>query len=278
MPLTAMQKSQIRRHLKYGIVGFSSASAGGGGGTLGTNSSYLATSSFAKLEIILDSLQPCDEATLIGKAFGSVTLRGFPPAAGDSITLNFSNLTDATQPLLAAYSKTITCGADQAGSFDKFALLVALAVSQDVTLGAAGFMALTPYGPGSNVINVESEIGVTNKVAFQLSATTSGQFVGAIENDGSDLPEPRVQLGKNLGIPIVTNGYLPLLNFLYAAIGTATTRQGTLQADVFKARQDEVTARADLYDRYRRDMADFLDLDLNPDAKGGRGAYGRIRL
>lgn len=277
MPLTSQQKSEIRRHLKYPNVGFSSLSPQGGGGTLGSNMSHLASSSFGLLESKMDSLQPCDEATLAGKAFASILLLGNPPANGNTITLTFSNLVGSSGPLASSpIQKLITCGAGQAGSMASFALHIAVAISQDATLASAGFQASTPIGPSSNVINPAYEIGITNSSPFVVIAAVSGSYGAQVTSNGSSLPEPSVQVGKSGGIPVIKNGFLPLLNFLYGAIGTATTRQGTKQADVFKARQDEVAARKDLYEFYQRELSNFLDVPINPNPRGGRATYGQI--
>ena len=277
MPLTALQKSQIRRHLKYPNVGFAALSGQGGGGTLGTNESMYALATFGMLELKMNTLQPCDEATLVGKAFASLGLLGFPPNAGDSVTVTFTNLLGALGPLtVSPHALTVTCSAANAGSQNLFALQIAYAISTDTTLAVAGFQALTPYGPGSNVLNPLVEIGITNTTPFIMTATASGAFAAQVENDGSVLPEPTVQVGKNMGVPIIKNGYLPLLNYLYAAIATATTRLGTLKADVFSARQDEVAARRGLYEFYQRELSNFIDIPLNSLAKGGKRGYGQI--
>lgn len=281
MPLTALQKSQVRRHLKYPNIGFSAVNPQGGGGTLGTNQSAYATASFGLLELKMNSLQPCDEATLIGKAFGSINLLGFTPNSGDTVTLVFSNLTGITGPLPSGsnpYTKIVTCGSAEVGSLNLFGLEIALAISQDTVLASAGFQALTPYGPGSDVLNPMIEIGITNIQTFNLTAAASGAFSAGIMDNGNVMPDPTVQVGKSAGVPVIVNGYLPLLNYLYGAIATATTRQGTLQADVFKARQDEVPARRKLYEFYQHELANFIDVPINPLAKGGREQYGQIVL
>lgn len=276
MGLSALQKSQIRRHLKYGNVGFSSASAGGGGGTLGTNQSLWSSSYNGLLEVKMNSLQPCDEATLIGKAFGSIQFIGLPPENGDSVSIMFSNFEDVT-PLSSPYTMTVTCGVDQAGDLSKFALLVASQISRDTTLAAAGFKALTPYGPGSNVLDPVAEIGIVNRKAFNLQATATGAFAAAIEDTGNEAPEPVAEVGKQAGVPIVVRGYLPLLNYLYGAIASSTRRLGTRKADVFEARVDEIDQRMRLYDLFRRDMATFLEVPLSRHAAGGKGTYGQIQ-
>jgi hypothetical protein len=277
MPLTALQKSQVRRHLKYPNIGFSAASAQGGGGTLGTNQSWLATADYGLLELKMNSLQPCDEATLIGKAFGSINLLGLLPNEGDTVTLTFANLPGALGPLSSSpYVLEVTCGAAEAGSLNLFGLQIALAISQDTTLAPAGFQALTPYGPGSDVLNSMVEIGITNDQTFNLIAATTGTFSAGVMDNGNVMPDPTVQVGKTAGVPIIVNGYLPLLNYLYSAIATATTRQGVLQADVFKARQDEVPARKGLYKFYQSELANFLDVPINVLAKGGQQQYGQI--
>ena len=279
MPLTAIQKSQIRRHLKYENVGFAASSPQGGGGTLGTNESYQATSYYGKLEIKMNSLQPCDEATLVGKAYASFNILGFPPNQGDEAILTFANLAGASGPLPSSpYSITVACNEESAGDQGLFALQIALAISKDTTLASTGFQALAPYGPGSEVLNPMTEIGITNQQTFSLASSVSGgaAFSCGVMDNGNVLPDPAVQVGSSAGIPIIVNGYLPLLNYLYGAIGTATTRQGTLQADVFKARQDEVPARKKLYEFYQHDLASFLAVPLNPLAAGGKRSYGQI--
>ena len=103
-------------------------------------------------------------------------------------------------------------------------------------------------------------------------------FAVQIANNGYVLPDPAVQVDIKAGVPVIMRGYLPILNYLYGAIGSATSRLGTKQADVFKARQDEVAERKKLYEFYQSELASFIDIPINPMSKGGKRAYGQIVL
>lgn len=277
MPLSVAQKSQIRRHLGYENIGFSSA-FGAGGGTLGTNMGHLASSTYGELETKMNSLQPCDESAITGRAYGSVQFLGLEPEVGDQVNLTFSNVPGITSPFEDPVVVNFTVTENEAGSMGKLAMAMARAVSNKSELAILGFRALAPYGPGSTVLNPMAEFSVTSAVVFLLSATSTGSVSAVVQDDGSELPEPSAQVGKVAGVPKILNGYLPLLNYLYGAIATATTRQGTVKADVFTARQDEVEARTELYEFYRRDFATFLGVPVNTRAKGGRPGQGAVIL
>jgi hypothetical protein len=263
MTLSLTQKSQIRRHLRYPNIGFASVSATGGGGSLGTNESIYASSYFGVLEYRMRNLLPCDEAALTGAAYGSIEVVGIP-AVGDTVVLSFSN--EATGgPLAENVELTVTATKNEAGSACNFALAIAVKIGQTQSLLSAGFRAF----------QADSTVGIINSNLFQVTAIGTGQTGVVVDENGSSFPEPSVQVAKTAGVPVVMYGLLPILNYLFGAIGTATTRQGTLQADVFKARQDEVEARRDLYEYYQKRLSDFMDVPINPQARSSSG-YGQI--
>lgn len=256
--LTIAQKSAVRRHLGYPIVGLISQNPNGGSlydGSVG----YRWNQSYAFLEYKLTAgLNPDEEARITGNAYGAVLLNG-TTQSGDSVTLTISG-GPLTNPVPVTYT---------AGSSDtSFTMAVGLAnlVNQNSTLSAAGFFSLAPYGGGpySYRPNLQPvpEMAVQNPQAFTLAVTSSGATSAAVTANGALLHPDAV-----LSDPLTNTrtrywGYLGILNALETAIGSASDDLDTLKADVWTARPDEVQQREQLYHNWRRRLSLFLDVPL----------------
>src|ERR1700680_3886960 len=104
MPLTATQKTSIRRHLKYPVVGLIRNGAVGGGTLASGFSGYRFFQAYGALEYKLNNLAPDEEARLLGGAIGAVAIAGTPPNPGDSISVMFSSpALSSSQTITATY-------------------------------------------------------------------------------------------------------------------------------------------------------------------------------
>jgi hypothetical protein len=269
MPLSPIQKSQIRYHLEYPNIGL--ATDGNGGGTLGSNASFFFNEYQSILEARMNAMQPTDEAVITGYAYGVLVLEGLDPNSGDTVTLTISggNLS-APQSVIA----TAVTGSTKAN----MAAQLASAVARNANLTSAGFEVLSPYGPGSEVIDPEVELSLTSPVPFNLSVTFTGAIAATVINPGSQLGGPQATVGKNQGTPIVLNGLLPILNYLDGAVAGTTVRQGVRKADVFTAAPNELEQREKLYGRWQKRLASFFAVPVNPKSYASESANNVVRL
>lgn len=88
MPLTEEEKGDVRRHLGYPIAGLPTLSPSGGtlmSGSIG----YRFTQAYGQMEYRLNSLQPHEEARLMGRYVAALQVAG-TPNVGDTITVIIS--------------------------------------------------------------------------------------------------------------------------------------------------------------------------------------------
>jgi hypothetical protein len=269
MPLTEIQKSQIRYHLEYPNIGL--ATDGNGGGTLGSNVSFFFNEYQSILEARMNSMQPTDEAVVTGYAYGVLALEGLDPNSGDILTLTVSGGTLSGPQSLVATAVTGSTKANMAAQ-------LASAIARSAPLSSAGFAVLTPYGPGSEVVDPEVILSLTSPVPFVMSVTFTGAIAATVVNPGSQLGGPQATVGKNQGTPIVLNGLLPILNYLDGAVAGTTVRQGVRKADVFTAAPNELEQREKLYRRWQNRLATFFAVPVNPKSYASEGANNVVRL
>ena len=269
MPLTEVQKSQIRYHLEYPNIGLSTN--GNGGGTLGSNISFFFNEFATILEARMNALQPTDEAVITGYAYGVLVLEGLQPNPGDTVTLTISG-----GNLSAPVSITATAinGSDKANMLGQ----LASAIARSSTLISAGISAFTPTGQGAGIVDPELALSLTSPLAFLISVVSTGVIGATIVNPGTQLGGPQAAVGKNQGVPVVLNGLLPILNYLDGAVAESTVRQGVRKADVFTAVPNEAELREKLYRRWQRRLGSFLGVPINRRAYGAENNNNVVRL
>lgn len=256
MALTEIQKSAIRRHLRYGNIGLSVNSAGGG--SLGANAGWRYFGEWGELENRMISLTPVDEATLTGKPFGLLVFQGLDPGIGDQLTLHFSG--DA---LSSAQTIVVTAAGE---SRDEFAHKVAAACSRNAVLNAARVIAFATSSTNRNqIINQITEVQFVSDAGFTVSITAqTGNLGVSVAEDGTAKTDAYQIISK-------TNvyGFLPICNTLYGLTGKANDRMGVDKADVFTARKTESKERRHSWKQAVDDMADFLVARVNPNPLNG---------
>ncbi len=257
MSLTIAQRSTIRRHLYFPVVGLMTLNPAGGS-FYNTSVGFRWMQSYAFLEWRMDTLNPDEEARITGYAYGAVLAQGFTKP-GDVISVTLSG-----GPLTSPVVITYTAGA-QDNTLTMVAALAALS-NQNSTLQAAGFYAVAPYGTGPyNYQPAQfplTEVAWLNPSPFSITVTSSGSTGAAITAGGEQL-HPRAVITDPL-----TNqrtaywGYVNILNALETAVATASDDLDTFKADVWTARPDEVAQREGLYLRWRERLSRFIDIPL----------------
>lgn len=256
MPLTDAQKAQVRRHLKYDVIGLPIVSPGGA--AYGQASAgYRYFTAYGRLEWRMNALSPSEEAILLGVPFGGVAFVGGQPNPGDTVSVTFAATGVAAQ--------TITTPPFSATGVDgrlQFAQQIVSLTQQNSILRAFGLNTYTPYGTGPFAATAVPlpEVGFTAPAIFTLSATGTGVITPQITSQGNFVP-PSTSLD---GGKTTIFGFLNILNGLEFAYGAASDNLDTAQADVWKARSNELGLRMSLYETWVGQMSDFLGVPVNP--------------
>lgn len=257
MPLTDAQKAQVRRHLKYDVIGLFQQSPGGG--TLGNAAAgYRFFTAYGRLEWRLNNLQPSEEAILLGIAVGGVAMVGPQPNVGDTVSVTISS------GILSAPQTLTTPPFALTGSDGRLVLCQSIAalVAGSSVLRAAGFVSYTPYGTGpfaANAVPVP-EVGFSCPSTFTLSASGTGVIIPQVTSQGV-LVQPTASLD---GGATTLYGYLNILGGLEGAYAGASDNLDTARADVWTARGNELGLRMSLYETWVGMMSDFLGVPVNP--------------
>lgn len=248
--LNPINKSDIRRHLDYPAIAVNRAALGGSPAQV---RNYIFNMGLQTLEDRLNELDVTDEAKLTGKCIGSITLTGPDPNIGDSVSVQVSS-TGLESPV----TLTVTAASGDL----KFGLATKLtaAAAQNGELVAAGFM---PGGPfeGSAVLNPDTNpvFELECQTPFTMATSFTGRTVLFVSAQGAIGVDPQAVTSKNLGNPVITYGYIPILNLLEGAIGGVTQN-----ADVAKAgdyvRGRELRERLQLLDFWKNRLSRFLGI------------------
>lgn len=271
MALTLIQKSSVRRHLGYPVAGLVRLSPAGG--TLASGAAgYRFTQNFGFLEYKMNNLNPDEEARITGYAIASFILSGPQPNLGDTITAIFSG---GNIPIGNPQTVTVTAGTPQAGD-GRLTIIAAMAaaVSLNPVLQAAGIIAVAPYGTGAfsqNAVPVP-EIAFTSAVNFNIAVSGTGQAAPQITSNGIQLPPTTTLDGIN-----TIFGYLPILDGLEGAYASSSQNLDTSQADVWKARSNELGQRMSLYRVWQGMLSDFLGTPINPTKKNHASDHGAMK-
>lgn len=273
MPLTDAQKMQVRRHLKYPVIGLPSITPGGA--SLGVGyTGYRFFQAWGLLEYRLNNLQPVEEAAVLGNPVGGVAIVGPQPNVGDTVSVTITS-TSLVSPVTVT---TPPFAADGSDGRLTFCQQIAAGVSSSAPLSIAGFLAYTPYGTGpfsQNAIPLP-EVGIESPSLFTLSAAGSGAIFPQITSQGVFVA-PSTSLD---GGATTIYGYINILNGLEFSYATASDNLDTAKADVWTARSNELGLRRSLYEHWVAMFSDFVGVPVNPDRRRANDAshFGALRF
>lgn len=264
MPLVDAQKMQVRRHLKYPVIGLMTQSPGGA--SLGNAApGYRYFQAYGLLEWRMNNLQPSEEAALLGLAVGGVAIVGPQPAAGDTVTVTITGSNLAPQVLT-------TPPFDPVGQDGRlvFCQQIAGAMSQNSILVGAGFVGYTPYGTGpfAAIAVPVPEVGFQAPAPFTISASGTGALAPQISTQGILVP-PSTSLD---GGATTIYGFINILNGLEFAHAASSDNLDTSKADVWTARSNELALRASLYEQWVGMLSNFMGIPINPDRRRSNDA------
>src|SRR4029077_2146873 len=97
-------------------------------------------------------------------------------------------------------------------------------------------------------------------------------FASGITSGGQDPTGPNF-LPRNANVPVY--GYVPIIQMLESDLINARTSLGSLKVDVLTRRPSELAERDALLRRFRMELADRLNVPLDPDIAGNRSRRRR---
>jgi hypothetical protein len=275
MPLSLSQKSNVRRHLGYPLIGLPRISPAGGTLAAGTTSSYRYFQAYGMLEFRLNNLNMDEESRLLGSYYGGLSVIGPTPGVGDTLVVTFSggNLVSpvvitvtVTAPMIIPTPPNPVYVNSNAGL--GIVMTLAQLVLQNTALQAAKITGFAPYSTGSfaNAAIPLPEVAFTSPVPFSLSVSTTGLVAAQIIMDGSTPLSPSLPTMPGLTTAPIF-GYMPILDYLESAYGGATQNLDTSKADVWSARMTELPERMSQYMIWREKLSEFLAIPVNPDSR-----------
>lgn len=273
MALSDAQKMQVRRHLKYDVIGLMVQSPGGG--SLGNAAAgYRFFTAYGRLEWRMNNLQVSEEAALTGLAVGGVAISGPQPSAGDTVSVTLSGGVIPTPQTI------VTPPFAQSGSDGRLVFCQELAsgVALNSVLRAAGVVSMTPYGTGpfAAIAVPQPEVGFSAPSPFTIAATGTGVLIPQVLSQGILIPPSATLDG---GVTTIY-GYINILNGLEAAYAGASDNLDTAKADVWTARSNELGLRRSLYENWVAMLSDFLGVPVNPQRRRENDPqrYGALRF
>lgn len=272
MALTILQKSDIRRHLGYPVIGLLRTSAIGG--TLGSPSvGYRYHDAYGFLEYRMNNLNPDEEARITGQSVGAVMLVGPQPNPGDTLSVTFSG-----GPLGSPVVVTATAPATINNVDARITMmnLLAAQVATNTTLQGTGFYAATPYGTGplAGTASPVAELAITCGQVFTMAVAGTGAMAPQISSVPA-LPAPYAQLNGTRGV--TTYGYVPNLNALESAYLSTSQNLDTAAADVWRGRMNELGQRRSLYEVWIDSLVDFLGVPRNQFRRSNASRRSAVR-
>jgi hypothetical protein len=269
MALSFTQKSSLRRHLRYPVIGLIRTSPGGG--TLASGfAGYRYFQAYGAMEYKFNNLNPDEEARLLGNAIAAVAFVGNGPNVGDSVSVTLSGGPIASpQTLVATYPTNPPSGDGRLWMANQLAVLA----QGNSVLATAGVQGVAPYGTGPFAQSAVPlpEVAFTASASFSISATFSGQCAPVVTAAGGLVP-PSTSLD---GVTTIY-GYLPICDGLENAWLTSSANLDTKKADVWTGRTNEAGARRSLYEQYCAQMGDFLGIPMFIDANAQPMRHGAI--
>lgn len=270
MALTISQKSSLRRHLGFPVIGLLKVSPGGA--TLGSAAAgYRFFEAYGQLEYKMNNLNPDEECRLTGAYLGAAQLTGPQPNLGDTVSLTLSG---GLIPSPIIVTATAPAPAVNVDSRINLVNSLAAAIAANTTLQGLGVTSIAPYGTGPFALSAVAvpEIAVEAPFAFSITASGTGALIPQITANGVQLPP-----STSLDGVTTTWGYLPILDGLEGAWAGASANLDTIQAAVWKGRANEAGARYSLYRNWVGQLSEFLGIPVNPRRRESPARHGAIR-
>ena len=257
--LSDFQRTNVRRHMGYPVVGMPFQSPVGGASMAHGFPGFRYFEISSTLEFRLQYMMPFEESFITGFAAGLVSVRR---TDGQDPRSPFAAGVAASLVITQAPAPPVTVTVITAEGDDSFALAINLAnaAAADPTLAAAGITATAPLNGGgnwpANTTPIPS-LQITAPLSFTVASSAVAPAMAYAEPASGSLPPLQVVIDE-----VTYYGYLQILDVLQGRVATASENLDTLKADVWTARPDEMEAREALYQNWRLKLARYLDVPL----------------
>ena len=288
MPLTEVDKVQVRRFLDYSAIGLYRQS-NGGGSLAPFNTGFRMFNSYGNLEFKMNNLLPEEEATLTGRPYGAIafnqpnpTQYTIPVDSGSTVQVSIASTAfGSSSPVVLNYTVL------EGDTFLTICGNIAQLAASNGVFSGAGFYAMNGYGAGpigqpqdpsqQVTMPICSFVAPTPCTPFTLTVTGTGQTIPQIIANGSPLPP---SLTSNLTFPATkVFGYLPILVYLEdQMLGSTSDNLSVFKANDAILRLTEMKDRKMLFKTQCNRLAVFLGIMKNPDnaALTGSATLGNL--
>lgn len=260
--LTDAQLTDVRRHMGVPVAGIPNSNFTMGIRAYDPELPYY--QQVGLLEFRLANLTPGEESVLTGAPLGQIVLGGVP-TTGATITVT------AASTQLASYEATADALAANEPLYAIAQGIVNAINAANAPNGGNWVAATGPHSPGSPVFTPQAAFTLRSitTTPFSLSVQTSNDLSAVVAVQGT-LPSPSATLRGN----VTLYGLLPILNYLEGIIANASDYAAFRVADVVTFDRAELAKRAAVYGYWRRRLARFIGIRLNP--TGPRSGNGVI--
>lgn len=217
-----------------------------------------------------NNLQPWEIAGLVGLPTASNMFAGTNIQPGDTLTVTITPGVVPTVPIVTTYTVTSQDmqGVNPYGQVDPF-YTAATNAANAVTANCLGRFIATSQptvvwpqnapGVGQSQWQMAYQAQIPDDI-FSVAVAFSGGIYAVTTSQGTR-PYPRNTFAED-GVSV--SGYIDICNYLESAIARTSDIIKFSKADVVDIRQDEMEARASLYDFWCERIAEVLGIPLYP--------------
>lgn len=279
--LTNDEKSDVRRHLDYGVIGQYRQSPVGG--TLAPfNTGLRIFGSWGQLEYKMNNLLPGEEARLTGRSYAAIGFSNpnplnftVPIQPGSTIQVSVASTLFSASPVVVDYTVSST------DTFLTVCGQIANLFGLNGVFTSAGFYAFNdfgagPYGQPTNpsqlvTFPIVSFVAPVPGVNFTITVTGTGSTIPQVTRQGYPL-NPSLTSGLTYP-PTIINGYVPICNYLEDQMfGQVSDNLSAYKANDAILRMAEPKERIKLYKMAVKRLSTYISIIQNPDNPGNTGS------
>jgi hypothetical protein len=268
-------KVEIRRHLKYPLVGSPISSNGNQAysGTMGQAGGLIGFRYFEYMPLLeyrMNNISQEEEVALLGSQ--SSYFSTFWVAGSSRVTVTAASPVVGDQPTVQVNGQALTYTVNVADT----AALVATGIANSINANSS--VALVVIAQASaNVVTITSRTlgALANTLTIVgfgspsvALAVTNASAVAAVTLQGGQDPPGPVWLDTAQTVSQPYFGYVPIIRYWESQLTNAASGMDTIKADVFTQRQDELAARSGGYQFWCKRLAQFFAIPY-----GGAGTY-----
>lgn len=261
MIIPEVWKTRLRVHMRIPVLGVQNS-----GFALGFRFSNI----IGLFEYRCNNLQPWEIAGLVGLPTASNMFSGTDIQPGDTLTVTITPSVAPTTPIVTLYTVTPQDmqGQNPYGQVDPF-YTAATNAANAVTANCGGRFTATSQpsvtwpqttpGVGQSPWQMAYQAQNADDL-FALAVAYTGGIYAVVTSQGVR-PWPRNTFAED---GVTVSGYIETCNYLESAIMRTSDLIKFPKADVVNIRQDEMEARASLYDYWCERIAEVLGIPLYP--------------